>query len=291
MPPDVRDRIDAWSKAVAGYLLQRSVVFIDMEADDRPRVVSGFLRTASGTLVRVGARFFVFTAGHVARDLVNPERKTGWMAPLNAALTIPAPRADRPAFCAVVSGGDSEEDAAVLEVHPKWVEAVGLGGGNFLMLDGLLPTCGPAELQPFERVVIFGTPSVCTSSGDGGTQVRPLLFTSQVRGPDPNARPGIKSYAIKYEKVGWGTLREGREPDWMSPPHPEGMSGGSAWLIPDVRQFHPSMMKMFGVQLGVYREDESLRVGPIEHWVNILRFGFDAQLREALEQYLGSLGD
>ena len=250
-----------------------SVTLVEMNADGSPRVVHshrgwGTLKTASGTLLRIGERFFLLTAAHVADDLASANRiPTAFVLPGRPDLKV-----EQPAIQLATKGVEERyEDAAVLELDSRWIKRRELRAENFLTMDSLCPLGGPVDLRPGELVAIFGTPRSTTRHEQGSTSLSPLLYTTTALGEDSSAH--VKSYRASLEPVGIGP-----DSSQMPVPEPEGMSGGSVWLIPaEVPHFEAGMMRVIGVQLGVY-ERKQLRIGPIENWISLLVNGFDDQL-------------
>jgi hypothetical protein len=266
-----------WSELLVERLRRSHVTFVFLDQQGQPFVSqpAGTLATASGTLFTVANRFFLFTAAHVAVQVCGPDAAAvAWVLRTGELI-----RREQPAVLRVVLGtGQREEDAAVLELDPGWVEKRCLQRSDFLTLDNLCPVLGPEAHQPGELVAILGTPKAWSQTRPGTLTVTPLLYFTVSLGLDENAL--TDSFVADFSQLGLSASGD------VPIPHPDGMSGGSVWLVPlGVRV---EQVLMFGVQLGVYARERRLRIGPIEHWIRVLR-SLDSELARAIDGYIESL--
>jgi hypothetical protein len=204
---------------------------------------SGRVEIGSSTLVRVGQRFLLATAGHAVDDAADREIR---LVPSGLTAGDPLPFVRR----SLRRRGDA--DVAWIELSAETVAARGLG---FVTLASLGPDGGPEDERCY---LVQGYPAERALGGNGGAfDLRAMGFVTVAAA----ARPG--DVAVLYPPPA---------PLAAVPPapvpHPYGISGGGIWTCPRLAAapWHRTT-RLVGVARGWRERRNTLYGTPIEAWL------------------------
>jgi hypothetical protein len=247
----------------------------------RPRTItlvyryrkSGKVVQGCGTLLSIGERVFVVTAGHVIDD-----NETGgyWV------LTPEVRKLDDGIVAPVASRAHPVFDIGYLELNPGFMSTALRGTIACSLSDTADRGCG----RPDRSTVIVGPPSEHNSLNREGPQVATLKASAMTywtvplqpeewkdlkKPNDPEHRDFDSSVDIvlEYDRQGQVTT-SGSGPESL--PHPEGMSGGGIWDqdFDKDKVWSASSPKLIGVQSSWFEKGKYLRGTQLIHCLKMI---------------------
>jgi hypothetical protein len=220
---------------------------------------SGRVEIGSSTLVRLGGRFLLATAGHAVDDASDHEIRVV-ASGRTAAEAVPFVRRSR--------RRRADADLAWLELAGETVASRGLG---FVALEAL----GPEGFVDAERCfLVQGYPAErALAAPRDGFDLRAMGFVTTAAA----ARPG--DVAVLYPPPT-------PTPPAAPAPHPYGISGGGIWVCPrgPGAGHWQGATRLVGVARGWRRRRNTLYGTPIELWLARVAADFP-DLRPVLERY------
>ncbi|MCB4349914.1 hypothetical protein LA345_39690 (plasmid) [Burkholderia vietnamiensis] len=210
------------SERIRAHLRDFSVTIVTMTAEPKPAAIG------SGTLVKIGERYGIFTAAHVVRDvpkerfcLVFAERQEG----LNAFISSVRLDGGR----AYPDGTSDLLDVAFLELSAEGVETV---GRHKQFLPESRIEVGTAYRDA--RFVGYGTPRTLVAGSGTQLRAKPLFYVTEATSVRTNGRTIDDHIFLEYPRAGNIHLADGSafglKPDESRLlDDPRGISGGGIW--------------------------------------------------------------
>jgi hypothetical protein len=201
----------------------------------------GRVEIGSSTLVRIGHRFLLATAGHAIDDAADREIR---IVPSGFTAGEPLPFVRR----SVRRRGDA--DLAWIELAAETVASRGLG---FVTPAALGPDGAPAGDRCF---LVQGYPAQRALGAAGGWDLRAMGFVTVAAA----ARPG--DVAVLYPPPGVAV-------DEGPAPHPYGISGGGIWTCPASAPGHEwqGVTRLVGIVRGWLPRRGTLHGTPVGLWL------------------------
>ncbi len=210
------------SERIRAHLRDFSVTIVTMTAEPKPAAIG------SGTLVKIGERYGIFTAAHVVRDvpkerfcLVFAERQEG----LNAFISSVRLEGGR----TYPDGTSDLLDVAFLELSAEGVETV---GRHKQFLPESRIEVGTAYRDA--RFVAYGTPRALLTGREKQLEAKPLFYVTEATNVRVNGRTVADHIFLEYPETENIHLTDGSvfgltPKEGRLVADPAGISGGGIW--------------------------------------------------------------
>ncbi|MBN2398021.1 MAG: hypothetical protein JXI32_06535 [Deltaproteobacteria bacterium] len=256
--------------ALAPHTFKYSIPIMQYYGRDKSSV-------GSGTLIKIGSRFLIATAGH---NLVG--------VPDDCLYYVPSKKMiyDQPPFIRrnplANSSDPGEADVGYIEI-PSEI-AISIEEREFLPLNRIRPfivtwptrvflTGFPAEMVPIE----LATKNKFILSAIG--------YLTEIRKPNQQ-RDDSMDIIVDYEPT--SVLVE--RPNGWKMPNPRGISGGGLWALPlagRTELWNPDDTTLIGIEKSWLETSNCVRCTQIQHWLKLVANDFP-DLAEIIDEHLQS---